>query len=74
LSLNASALYLGIGLGSLLGGYVVATAGADRLWLMAAACGTLALLLVPVSVAMERRTSVAVSGGAPIPQRGGRSR
>lgn len=49
LSLNASALYLGIGLGGLVGGYVVDTAGAQRLWLVAATCGVLALVLVWVS-------------------------
>jgi len=57
LSLNASGIYLGIGLGSLLGGYVVDTAGPDRLWMVAGACGTLALLLVPLSVTMERRAT-----------------
>jgi predicted MFS family arabinose efflux permease len=57
LSLYASALYLGIGLGGLLGGWVVEAAGADRLWLPASVGGALALLLVPVSVAMERRVA-----------------
>jgi predicted MFS family arabinose efflux permease len=57
LSLNASVLYLGIGLGGLLGGYVLATAGADQLWLIAGACGTLALLFLPISVVAERRAT-----------------
>jgi DHA1 family inner membrane transport protein len=59
ISLNASALYLGIGLGGLLGGYVVDTAGADRIWLVAGGCGALALLLVPISVLAERRAAAA---------------
>ncbi|HEY7483367.1 MAG TPA: MFS transporter [Streptosporangiaceae bacterium] len=59
ISLNASAIYLGIGLGGLLGGYVVQTAGADHLWLSAGCGGALALLLVPLSVAAERRTAAA---------------
>lgn len=59
ISLNSSALYLGIGLGGLLGGFVVETAGADHLWLVAGSFGTLALLLVPVSVAVQRRTAQA---------------
>jgi predicted MFS family arabinose efflux permease len=63
LSLNSSALYLGIGLGSLLGGYVVDTAGAEQLWLTAGACGTIALLLLPVSLAAERRAATAGLGG-----------
>jgi MFS transporter, DHA1 family, inner membrane transport protein len=61
LSLNASALYLGIGLGGLIGGYVVEAAGADRLWLVAGGCGSLALLLLPVSVAAERRAGSALA-------------
>jgi MFS transporter, DHA1 family, inner membrane transport protein len=59
LSLNSSAIYLGIGLGGLLGGYVVQTAGADHLWLIAGACGTLALVLQPISRAAERRAAIA---------------
>jgi predicted MFS family arabinose efflux permease len=58
LSLNASAIYLGVALGSVIGGYVVDTAGAAQLWLPAGACGALALLLLPVSVAAERRARV----------------
>jgi MFS family permease len=57
ISLNASAIYLGISLGGLLGGWVVHTAGANRLWLLAGSWGTVALLLVPVSVAAERRSA-----------------
>jgi MFS transporter, DHA1 family, inner membrane transport protein len=59
LSLNASAIYLGVALGGLLGGYVVDTAGAAWLWLPASACGALALLLLPVSMAAERRAGTA---------------
>jgi MFS transporter, DHA1 family, inner membrane transport protein len=59
LSLNASAIYLGIALGGVLGGYVVDTAGAAQLWLPAGACGALALLLLPVSVVAERRATTA---------------
>jgi DHA1 family inner membrane transport protein len=54
LSLNASALYLGIGLGGLIGGYIVAQAGPGQLGVAAGACGILALLLLRVSVAVER--------------------
>jgi MFS transporter, DHA1 family, inner membrane transport protein len=53
LSLHAYALYLGIGLGGLLGGYLTHAAGADALWLPAGACGALALVLLPLSVARE---------------------
>lgn len=59
LSLNASAIYLGVALGGVIGGYVVDTAGAAQLWLPAGACGALALLFLPVSVAAERRARVA---------------
>ncbi len=59
ISLNASALYLGIALGGLLGGFVVETSGADHLWLLAGSASTLALLLVPVSVVVERRAAQA---------------
>jgi MFS transporter, DHA1 family, inner membrane transport protein len=55
ISLNASAIYLGIGLGGLLGGYVVETAGADRLWLAAGGCGAVALLLLPLSARRSTR-------------------
>jgi predicted MFS family arabinose efflux permease len=59
ISLNASALYLGIALGGFLGGLVVETWGADHLWLLAGSASTLALLLVPVSVVVERRAAQA---------------
>lgn len=64
LSLNASALYLGIGLGGLLGGLAVHNAGADALWLPAGAGGALALLLLPVSAAAERRAAAGRLAGA----------
>ena len=45
----------GVAIGALLGGYVFDTAGAAQLWLPARACGAIALLLLPVSMAAERR-------------------
>lgn len=45
LALNSSAIHLGFATGALLGGVVVDTAGADRLWRLAVACCGAALIL-----------------------------
>jgi predicted MFS family arabinose efflux permease len=45
LALNSSAVQLGFAAGALLGGIVVDTAGADRLWLLAVACCAAGLTL-----------------------------
>ncbi|MFC5718952.1 MFS transporter [Streptomyces gamaensis] len=68
ISLNASALYLGIGLGGLLGGWVVDAYGADHLWIVSGAGGLLALVLLPVSVAVERRSAAARARKSAEPQ------
>lgn len=54
LSLNASALYLGIACGSLLGSYIVHRGHADHLALTAGGGGALALLALGVSTVTER--------------------
>ncbi|HJQ46778.1 MAG TPA: MFS transporter [Amycolatopsis sp.] len=45
LSLNGSAMYLGIALGSALGGVIISTLGVGRLWLFSAGTAALGLLL-----------------------------
>jgi DHA1 family purine base/nucleoside efflux pump-like MFS transporter len=45
LALNSSAVQLGFATGALLGGIVVDTVGAGRLWLLAAGCCTAGLAL-----------------------------
>jgi predicted MFS family arabinose efflux permease len=55
LSLNSSALYLGVACGSLLGGYVVRGGDAGHLAFTAGGGGALALLLLGASMVMERK-------------------
>lgn len=65
ISLNASALYLGIGLGGIIGGYVVETGRAAHLGAVAGLLGAVALLLVPLSVALQRRGDIARASQVP---------
>ncbi|WP_226351727.1 MFS transporter [Pseudonocardia sp. ICBG601] len=55
ISLNASAVYVGIASGAALGGVVVATVGAGSLWMVAAGCGAFALLVHTLSGRPDRR-------------------
>jgi predicted MFS family arabinose efflux permease len=67
-SLNASALYLGIGLGSLIGGAVIASSsGVGGLWVVATAGGALAFALTVLSVWVGRsRSSAARHAALPV--------
>jgi predicted MFS family arabinose efflux permease len=64
LSLNASAMYLGIGAGAALGGLVAARAGAGWLWLLATACAaaSVLVLVVPLLAANRRAAPAAAEG------------
>jgi predicted MFS family arabinose efflux permease len=64
LSLNASAMYLGIGAGAALGGLVAARAGAGWLWLLATACAaaSVLVLVVPLRAANRRAAPAAAEG------------
>ncbi len=64
LSLNASAMYLGIGAGAALGGLVAAHAGASWLWLLATACAaaSVLVLLVPLPAANRRAAPAGAEG------------
>ena len=57
LSLNGSALYLGVSMGAVLGSFAVATGHIERIGFVGAACEFFALLLV--SLAARRRTASA---------------
>jgi len=61
LALNASALYFGIGFGTLVGGQVLETAGAAGLGVIGAIMPAMALLIV---VAERRGSRAALAGGA----------
>jgi predicted MFS family arabinose efflux permease len=58
LSLNASATYMGIALGSVIGGVVTDRLGAENLWVFAAALSFAALLLIPLRARSGRRAPV----------------
>ncbi|WP_309083140.1 MFS transporter [Chelativorans sp.] len=59
LALNASAIYLGIGFGSLVGGRVLETAGVESLGVVAAVFPTAALLLLAAGRARKARVAAA---------------
>jgi predicted MFS family arabinose efflux permease len=65
LSLNASAMYLGIAAGAAVGGAVAARAGAGSLWLVATACAgsSVIVVIVPQLAASWRAASAAAERG-----------
>ncbi len=67
LSLNASAMYLGIAAGSAVGGVVASSAGPGWLWLVATACagGSVLCLILPLLAANRRAAPAAAEGGLP---------
>jgi len=59
LSVNASAIYLGVGLSGLFGGFVIGTAGILALAPIAAVVGALGLVLLLLATRASRRAAVA---------------
>jgi predicted MFS family arabinose efflux permease len=62
ISLNASAMYLGIALGALVGAQVIGTAGPGVLWVVAAVCAAGSVAMVTVSARTGQPAGVAPAG------------